>query len=311
MARSAVLVTGICGRLGHRVVRALHRERPVIGLDRRPSSDLPQDVEHIQADLMRSATRQLIRGPELGAIVHLGITHDPHVPSAERHTRNLLSLEKLYRMAEDFEIPKLVVLSTANAYGPRAGNAQFLTEDAPLLGSGRSVELRTLVELDMLAQSFALRSSKCKVVVLRPANILGLVKNAASNYLRLPVVPTLLGFDPMVQAVHEDDVVRAISLALKADVSGVFNIAGPPPIHLSRALSLLERRTVAVPHTVAQAALGSLFAARVTRFESTELDFIRYVCMIDDSRARRLLGYEPACDLKETLLAVDRERWVG
>lgn len=311
MGRGTVLVTGISGRLGRRVARTLHRTGRVVGLDKRPPEDLPEDVEYAQSDVLRSRSLELFRDPGLSAVVHLGVVHDPHLPSAERHNRNVLSLEKVFRAAEQFEIPKIVVLSSANAYGPRADNAQFLTEDAPLLGSGRSAELRTLVELDMLAQSFAFRSSRCKVIILRPANILGLVKNAASNYLRLPVVPTLLGFDPMIQAVHEDDVVRAIDLAIDADVSGVFNISGPPPIPLSRALSELERRTVAVPHSLALAALGSLFAARVTRFESTELDFIRYVCMIDDQRARRDLGYEPTFGLKETLKSVDRERWIG
>lgn len=311
MKRPTVLVTGISGRLGRRLARALHRKSRVIGLDRRSPVDLPEDVEYAQSDILRSGSADLFRDPGLSAIVHLGVVHDPHLPSAERHNRNVLSLEKVFRTAEQFQIPKVVVLSSANAYGPRADNAQFLKEDSPLLGSGRSAELRTLVELDMLAQSFAFRSTTCKVVILRPANILGLVKNAASNYLRLPVVPTLLGFDPMIQAVHEDDVVRAIDAAIDAEVSGVFNISGPPPIPLSRALSLLERRTVAVPHSLALAALGSLFAARVTRFESTELDFIRYVCMIDDGRARKELGYEPAFDLKETLRSVDRERWVG
>ena len=49
-----------------------------------------------------------------------------------------------------------------------------------------------------------------------------------------------------------------------------------------------------------------LFTKSVT---ASELDFVRYVCMVDDRRARQVLGYEPAFDIDETLRAVDEERW--
>ena len=75
----------------------------------------------------------------------------------------------------------------------------------------------------MGSQAYFWRLPEVATVILRPAHILGTVKNAPSNYLRLAVVPTLLGFDPMMQAVHQDDVVRAIMLALKPAVRGKKN----------------------------------------------------------------------------------------
>ena len=148
-------------------------------------------------------------------------------------------------------------------------------------------------------------------VILRPAHILGTVKNAPSNYLRLDVVPTLLGFDPMMQVVHQRDVVSAIELALRPGVRGIFNIGGPEPLALSKAISVLGRRVVSVPHSLAKAAVKNLFRVRLTSFPAPELDFIRYVCMVDDSKAKAELGYAPAHGLEATLRAVDEERWVA
>ena len=111
------------------------------------------------------------------------------------------------------------------------------------------------------------------------------------------------------KVVHQDDVVRAIELALAPSARGIFNIAGPAPVALSRAVQLLGRSTMPVPHALARAALGQLFRLKVTSFPAPELDFIRYVCMVDDRRARELLGYEPAFDIDQTLNAVDEERW--
>ena len=162
----------------------------------------------------------------------------------------------------------------------------------------------------MLAQSFFWKNPRTETVILRPANILGTVRNAPSNYLRLKVVPTLMGFDPMVQVVHQDDVVRAVQLALRPGVRGIFNIAGPPPVALSGALKLLKRPTVPVPYSMAKRGVARLWRWRMTSFPAPELEFIRYVCMVDDRRAREILGYEPAFDLAATLASVDEERWI-
>jgi UDP-glucose 4-epimerase len=306
----AVLVTGVCGRLGRRLARALHRQCRVIGLDRRTFPDRPRDVEHHELDL-RSARARDVFASGVSAVVHLGVDHDLRADSAENHTINMTRMQKLFEHVEHFGIKKVVLLSSANVYGPRPDNPQFLTEDAPLLGAGPFSQIRDLVELDMGSQAYFWRLPEVASVILRPAHILGTVKNAPSNYLRLAVVPTLLGFDPMMQAVHQDDVVRAIMLALKPTVRGIFNIAGPPPVPLSRVLELLERSTVAVPHTMARLGVERLFKLRVTSFPAPELDFIRFVCMIDDARARRDLGYAPTHGLVSTLCAVDEERWLG
>lgn len=214
----AVLVTGIVGRLGKRVARSLHRERRVIGVDRRPFLDKPKDIEHYEIDIRRTKTRDIFRSNRIAAIVHLGVMHDPRASAAEHHSWNVAGFQKLLEWVAQYRIPKLVVLSSANVYGPRPDNPQFLTEEAPLLGGASFSEIRDLIEVDMLAQSFFWKHPETETVILRPVHILGTVRNAPSNYLRLKVVPTLLGFDPMVQVMHEEDVVRAILLDRKSVV---------------------------------------------------------------------------------------------
>jgi UDP-glucose 4-epimerase len=310
MTTGAVVVTGICGRLGRRVARVLHRERGVIGLDRRPFPDRPKDIEHCQIDLRRKKAKDVFRNRQIAALVHLGVMHDPRDSGEDHHTWNLLGFQKLLEYVMHYDVPKVVLLSSANVYGPRPDNPQFITEDAPLLAASAFSDMRDLVELDMLAQSFFWKHPNTETVILRPAHILGTVRNAPSNYLRLPVVPTLMGFDPMMQAVHQDDVVAAIRLALRPGVRGIFNIAGPPALPLTQAIQILERGHLPVPHPVARMILDRLWKVRLSSFPAPELDFIRYVCMVDDSRARQVLGYDHRFGIEQTLRSVDEERWV-
>jgi UDP-glucose 4-epimerase len=305
LAQRPVLITGICGRLGRRLARRLHRERRVIGIDRRDFPGRPKDVVHHQIDIRRKKTQDVFRQERFAALVHLGVMHDPRASAAEHHTWNVAGFQRLLEYATQYEVPKVIVLSSAGVYGPRPDNPQFLTEDAPLLGGASFHEIRDLVEVDMLAQSFFWKRPETETVILRPTHIIGSVRNAPSNYLRLSVIPTLLGFDPMVQVVHQDDVVGAIVQALRPGARGIFNLAGPPALPLSRLVGLTGRPRVSVPYSVAKAAVARLWRYRATSFPAPELDHIRYVCMVDDRRARELMGYVHAHDIEETVRAIE------
>jgi UDP-glucose 4-epimerase len=305
----AVLVTGICGNLGRRVARYLHRDMRVVGLDRRKFHGKPKDIEHYSVDLRRNRVEDIFRELPIKSVVHLGTMHNPRGNREEHHSWNVGGLSRLLEYASKHKVRKFVLLSSANVYGPRPDNAQFLNEDAPLLAAGAFSDMRDLVELDMLVQSFFWKYPEIETVILRPTHILGTVHNAPSNYLRLKVAPTLLGFDPMLQTVHQDDVVRAIQLSLRPGIRGIFNMAGPQALRLSAILSKLERPTVPIPYTLAKFGIRRLWSLRMTSFPAPELDFVRYVCMVDDRRAREVLGYEPAFDIDQTLRAVDEERW--
>lgn len=303
MRLMAVLVTGICGRLGRLVTRELHRKTSVVGIDRREFEDRPKDVVHHRVDIRRKKVRDVLRSGEVDMLVHLGTMHNPRSSDDERHSWNVVGLQNLLDYAVQYRVKKVVVLSSANVYGPRPENPQFLTEDAPLLGAARYSAIRDLMEVDMLAQNFLWKHPDIETVVLRPCNIVGRVRNAASNYLRSETPIMVLGFDPMVQLIHERDVVRAILLALEPGKRGVFNLRGPGELPLSRAFEKVGRRPIALPASVALRALKGLWRTRIGTFPAAELDYIRYVCMVDDSRARKELGYTHAYDLEATLAA--------
>jgi UDP-glucose 4-epimerase len=305
----AVVITGICGKLGKGVARVLHRQRKVIGVDRRAFPDKPKDIEHRQIDVRRKKLKDVFRAVKVDAVVHLGVMHDPRASAAEHHSWNVAAFGKLLEYVAQFQVPKLVLLSSANVYGPQPDNPQFLTEESPLLGGAAFSEIRDLIEVDILAQSFFWKHPETETVILRPVHILGGVRNAASNYLRLDTVPTLLGFDPMVQVIHESDVVGAIQLALRSGVRGIFNVAGPPPLPLSRVIKLVGRPHLPVPYSVAKLLLRRMWSLRLSNFPVPELDHIRFVCMVDDARARRDLGFKPGVPIEDTVRSVVADQW--
>jgi len=304
-----VVITGVSGRLGRVVARALHRDQRfrIVGLDRRPFSGRPKDMEHIEVDLRSKKARDVFRTGDVAALIHMGMMHDPRATAAELYSWNVSGTSKLLEYAQAYGVKKVVVLSSANVYGPRPDNPQFLTEEAPLLAAQRFPQMRDLVEIDHLVSTFFWKARETETVILRPVHILGGVKNAPSNYLRLDPIPVLLGFDPMVQVIHERDVAAAMVRALGPGIRGIFNLVGPGEVPLSVILAELGRRTIRIPHPLARPLWQLAFRLGVSSYPVAEFDFIRYVCMVDGSRAHRELGFRPRYSLRETILAVDEQ----
>lgn len=304
--KQRVVITGMAGRLGRVVTEHLHRqlELRLVGLDRRPFPDRPKDVDVVAVDLRSGRARDVFRGGDVAAVIHLGIMHDPRASNQEVYSWNIGGTSKLLEYCQTYKVPKFVLLSSANVYGPRHDNPQFLTEDAPLLAAQRFPQMRDLVEIDHLVSTFFWKAQAVETVILRPVHILGNVRNAPSNYLRLNPAPVLLGFDPMIQCLHQEDAAEAILRALAPGTRGIYNIAGPGELPLSIIFKELGHKTIAVPHGLAGTLWSAAFRLGISSYPVAEFDFIRYICMVDGSRAERELGFRARKTLRETIRAV-------
>jgi UDP-glucose 4-epimerase len=303
--RPAVVITGISGNLGRALARQLHKRERVVGIDRRPFAGRPKDMEVHQVDIRKKKAEEVFKKGNISALIHMGIMHDPRMSSEDHHTFNVMGTRNVLAACARHGVKKVVILSSGNVYGPSPDNSNFLTEDAPLMASQRFSDVRDLIEVDMVAQNFIWKHPEVETVILRPVHIVGPnIKNAPSNYLRLPRPWVLAGFDPLVQLIHYEDVCRAMALALKPGVRGVFNIVGPGEVPLSAIFRELGRRPIPVPHPLARPLLDRLFKLHLTSFPPGELDHIQFLCNVDGSAAVRELGWSPLHTLRDTIRAV-------
>jgi UDP-glucose 4-epimerase len=303
--RKRIVITGIAGQLGRLLAKLLHRtgEYDIVGIDRRPFDDKPADVVHHRVDIRSKRTRDVFRSRQISALVHLGLMHDPRQSRRVLHEWNVVAMQSLLEYCHLYAVPKVVVLSSSTVYGPRPENSQFLTEDAPLLAAQDDPGSLSLVEADMLAGSFFWKYRECDTVILRPVHILGRVANAPSNYFRMQRLPVLLGFDPMMQVIHEEDVVDACALALRVGVRGIYNVVGQGEVPLSVLVRESGKPTLPLPHLVAPWFSSLLWKVGLAPFQGTEFAHLRYVCMVDGARARRELGFRAMRSIKEAVRA--------
>jgi UDP-glucose 4-epimerase len=301
----SVILTGISGNLGHAVAKVLHREVQVVGIDRRPLVGKPKDVEHYQIDLRKKKLEDVFKKHKVSAVIHMGIMHDPRMSAEEHHSFNVVGTTRVLECAARFQVKKVVVLSSANVYGPSPNNSNFLSEEAPLMAASRFPQVRDLIEVDMLAHAFFWKHPQIETVVLRPVHIVGpTIRNAPSNYLRLARPWVMSGFDPMVQLIHVEDVAQAMSASLRPGLRGVFNVVGPGEVPLSKVHRELGSRARSIPHVLARPLLSALFKYRFAHYPPEELDHIQFLCMVDGQRWKTESKWVPRFSMKETIRAV-------
>src|SRR5262249_6184061 len=133
-------------------------------------------------------------------------------------------------------------------YGAAPDSPLYHAEDEPPQGMNNFPELSDLVAADLYATTALWRSPQLCTTALRFCYTLGPTGTGPlCRFLHGARVPTILGFDPLFQFIHERDMAKAICLALDKRVRGVFNVAGPQPVPLSLVVRETGRRQVALP----------------------------------------------------------------
>jgi nucleoside-diphosphate-sugar epimerase len=309
-----VVVVGATGNVGTSVLRALADEPAVdsvLGLARRlPQSEFAK-VEFARADVASSDLAPHFAGAD--AVVHLAWAIQPSRDPATLRRINVAGSERVFRAAGEAGVGALVYASSVGAYscGPKD---RPVDESWPTDGIPTSFYSRHKAETERMLDRFDAEHPDVRTVRLRPGLIFK--REAAEGIRRLfagPLLPTPLlrrGRIPVVpdlprlrfQAVHSLDVGEAYRLALVGDARGAFNVAAGPVLDPDELARALGARKVPVPAGLARGAVSLSWKLRLQPTPPGWVDLALGVPLLDTTRARTELGWEPQRTATEALL---------
>jgi nucleoside-diphosphate-sugar epimerase len=300
-----VVVTGASGNVGTSLLRALGDDDQVDEIlalaRRRPSRELPK-TEWLSADIERNDLESLFRGAD--CVVHLAWAIQPsHDLSALRRI-NVDGSARVFRAVVEADVPALVYASSVGAYSPGPKHRP-VDESWPTEGTPTSFYARHKAEVERLLDNIHVERPETRVVRLRPGLIfkrssgeeqrryfLGpLFPRILARHGAMAVVPDLPGL--RFQAVHSQDVAEAYRLAIVGDARGAFNIAADPVLDPDTLAQALDARKVPLPTRLVR---GGMTASWLLRLQPTPpgwLDMGLSVPIMDTTRAREVLGWEP------------------
>lgn len=302
-----IMVTGISGIIGRMVTHELlKREYEVIGVDRRPWPDAPDGVLMHTGDIRKRPVEDLFRTKRPDAVIHMATV--THFTSAfeERYRINLHGTRAIFEHCHNYGVKQAIFVGRHTVYGAASDAPLYHNESEPPLAASTFPALADMVAADLFAGSALWRWPELKTAVLRLVYPLGSSRRGTlASYLSGKRIPTVLGFDPLYQFMHEQDAAMAIVRALEAKLHGVYNVTGPMPVPLSLMCEIIGKRAVGIPEPLFARTQGHF---GFSKLPAGALNHVKYPVVVDGNLFREATGFEHHFDEIQTLQAF---RWPG
>jgi len=289
-----VLVTGLGTFWGGRVAQALERDPSVdviIGLDTTEPKIELERTEFVRADQNYSILARIVRATQVDTIVHTFLVVDStRMTGRALHEVNVIGTMNLLAAAgaPDSSVRQLVVKSSTLVYGSSDKDPTWFREESPRTSAPQTRVERSLLEVEDYLRDFAEDNPHVVVSLLRFSNVLGTdIVTPISKALQLPATPCILGFDPLMQFVEEDDVVRSIEFVMTNRVPGIFNVVGDGRLPWSEVASICGKRTWPLPPYGTGLAASMLDMTRVCELPPELLSLLRYGRGADNRRLKQ------------------------
>jgi UDP-glucose 4-epimerase len=301
-----VLVTGVSRSLGGEFASLLASDpeiESVVGVDTTPPLDDLGRTQFVRADIRNPLIAKVIAAAAIDTVVHLGVIATPIGAggrAAMKETNVIGTMQLLAACQKAPSVRKLVLKSTTAVYGSSSRDPSMFSEDTEPRSLPRGGYGKDAVEVEGYVRGFSRRRPDVAVTALRFANFIGPgLDSPLTRYLALPVVPTVLGFDPRLQFLHTDDALEVLRLATVGGHHGTFNVAGEGILLLSQMIRRAGRASIPVA-SPAVVLLGNLVRrTRMIDFSSEQLGFLQHGRAVDTTRLKTIFGYTPVYSTPE------------
>lgn len=293
--QKTVLVTGAAGALAARVIERLAGQCKVVAVDFRKKVETAAGVASYKVDMHKRGFEDIFVDHKIDAVIHIGRIFAHEQTRMNRYNANVLGSKRLFELCRKYGVGQVLVHSTYFVYGASAYNPALLDEDHPLKASEVTMDLVDSVELESLANIYLWKHPELHITILRPCNVLGPgVRNSMSLLLSRKYAPVLMGFSPMMQFLHVDDMADALVLAWQQNRPGIYNVAPDDYVPYQRAVEECGCKKVHVPSI--PPALPSLVSGLLNWnafFPPYLINYFKYPVILDGGLFARSFGFVP------------------
>ncbi|MBF0493391.1 MAG: NAD-dependent epimerase/dehydratase family protein [Deltaproteobacteria bacterium] len=305
-----IALIGTSGFKGRTLLKKLEADskiKKLIVIDRkRPPFELKKAKFYkldLTENLADARLAEIFSEEKIHTVIHTAIPSSP--PQNNSLSHEIISVGSMYicNAAAAAQVQKFILVSSTMVYGAFANNPNFMSETHPLRGGIKNKFLADKVDAEKSVMKLAQKHPEMTVTILRTATLIGpTVQSYKTRYLSRPMLLTILGYDPLIQFLHEDDCIEALQLAVEKDIAGVFNVVAEGVLPLSRVLHILRKIEFPLPEFIAKNVVQSLWYLNISPAPKSLLNFLKYLCVADGEKAKKELGFHPKYSSREALL---------
>jgi len=299
--KKTVLVTGAAGSLARRVIGRLHGPCRVIAVDFRQKVETDAGIPSYRVEYHKRGFEDVFLAHPIDAVIHIG-RFFPHEKTRDlRYNANVLGTKHLLDLARKYGVGQVLIHSTYFVYGASPYNPALLDEDAPLKASEVTQDLVDAVEVESLANIYLWKYPQLNITILRPCNVLGPgVRNSMSLLLSRRLAPVLVGFAPLMQFLHVEDMAAAIECAFQGNRPGIYNVAPEDYVPYPQAVEECGCRKLPIP------SIPPLLPRAISRtlnwnafFPPYLVNYFKYPVILDGRLFRATFGWKPKRTLND------------
>ena len=309
--KQSIAITGVRSFLGSNLAIRLQSMQDVklTVIDRHRPSFLGDHVKFYRVDLTDPKADIMIyealERENVDTFVHLAF-FEGKVPRSLSYMHEVQVIGTWYVLnaCAKKRVRKFILSSTTEVYGAHPMNPNLIKEDAPLRVNPAYKYMRDRVEAEELVRKFAKKNPSTKVFVLRKCPILGeRAKNFMTWYLSGVLVFTIFGYDPMMQFIHQEDVLDAYFRVVVGDEfpAGTYNIVGKGALPLFYIIRYMGKLNIPLFYSWAYATMLVMRTFGLSPFPPQHIDYIRFTCVADGTKARDFLGFIPKYSVREVV----------
>lgn len=304
-----VLITGGSGSLGAGLMQHLaDREsvEEIINVDIRPPGREIPKVTYTE----RSVTgdlRDLFEKSGVDLAIHLAWTVDPLRDSQRQREICIGGTARFLEGCHAGKVRHIFFASSATAYGAHPDTDHPLEETDPLNPYHHYQYSGEKREAEGMFQEYKIDHPDVLLQIVRPCIVSG--PNLSNFILRMvekPVTLRVIGKDPEIQLVHEDDCCAAMAAVIKSRLPGAFNIAAADSMPLSEAYKKTGVRAIPVPLKLMHAIVSLTWRMNWTWLTEAPPEFVyftAYPFVVSTRRLTQKVKFTPRYTTRETMQA--------
>jgi UDP-glucose 4-epimerase len=304
---SRILLTGLSTYWGGRLAQALEsfeEVEAIVGVDSTEPTRELERTEFVKVSNRHGLLARIVRAADIDTVIDTRLTvNSVSASPREAHENNVMGTMNILTACAGADSPvrQFIFKSSAYYYGSEQDDPAFFHEGMLRPHPPRTPLERDIVDAETAVAEFAEKHENVEVTILRFANVLGPdVDTAFTRMFALPAVPMVLGFDPRIQFVHEDDVVHALEHCVFNETPGVFNVAADGVLSLSEAASLLGKRVAPVLPPWGTGLVAGPLRSLGFKVPSEMLNLLRFGRGLDNRRLKAA-GFEYGYTSRETM----------
>ncbi len=310
--QKSIALTGIRTFLGSNIAIRLQNipDVKLTVIDKHKPGFLNERVNFYRIDLIDPKADMMIcealERENVDTFVHLQFFED-YVPPNPSYVHEVQTIGTWYVLnaCARKKVRRFILSSTTEVYGAHPMNANILSEESPIrLNMGYSY-MRDRLEAEELTQKFSKRNPGTQVFILRKCLPIGdRARGFMHWYLSGAMILTILGFDPMIQLIHQEDLIDAFMKVVTDEIeapSGIYNIVGRGALPLSYIIRLMGKINFPVIYSFAYTLCFILRQLGIAPFPPQHIDYIRYTFVAGNEKAKEYLGFVSKYSTKESV----------